>query len=266
MTLYETVSMAVTVAELADRVYAVQAESNIEEIVTKHKFQFCFLVVERNGRQIGWVELAVDIMRKTDSNRICDHMELFSPESIMPATTSVFDAIELLKDQWCVFCQEKNRISGVFSFGCFEKLAFKYLLFGIALEIEECVTRAIRFRKFTINQVLERLASERAKVVEKKMRRKKYPDLIEIITLADKMAIFLNDDQFFKMLPFADYEAADEFLNKLRQLRNRIAHGDIIIDLVGDPRKFAIFVREMNQLARHLQSIIPADLDEYSAL
>ncbi len=119
MTLYERISNSITVGEIADPVYFVEYESKIDEIQEQHEWEECFIIVEKKGKQIGWVSLLGGGLETTiDSDKLCDHIMPFSPDRIMPSKTSVFEAIELIKDQWYLFCQDKNRISGVFTYGC----------------------------------------------------------------------------------------------------------------------------------------------------
>lgn len=272
-TLFERVSMSLLAIEISERIDSVvsseatcrEAYDAMENSTAKAAgYGFC-LVKERN-HIVGY--FTMDSLPCEDEQDFEEHldkpvlsyMESIVLEQIVPSSTPVFELLSLFSNYHWLFISTINQITHILTWRCLDKEEFRYCLFGLTMQIESYLSRLIcnpfekrqeRFRLLSPNRL------EEARKLQEKIKENdiSYYDPILFTTFPDKITIALKDEEILKVMPFVTRGSAKRFLDKVRKLRNYVAHGRSIMPLM--PRNsfvsFVSFVSEMNKLIHHLE-------------
>jgi hypothetical protein len=183
--------------------------------------------VRRDGEVVGYVDRA-DLGKGT----LEKHVKEFPSHLLLNETNSIVEAMELLSKSMYVFVLIMDQVSGIITKGDLQKTPVRMWLFGILSLLEMQFLRLIRdsYPKDEWKSMINpgRLEKAQAMLNDRK-RRNEAIDLADCLQFADKRTIILQNEHVWRGFGFLRKREAEDYFEKLEELRNELAHAQDII-------------------------------------
>jgi hypothetical protein len=157
----------------------------------------------------------------------------FDAAKVVDAEEPLLEALRLLRDHGVVFVRTLGDVNGIATTADVGRPPVRLWLFGLVMICEMQLTRLIK-KAYPNDAWTQFLSSgQRKKANEEFERRRrvgKEIDLASCLTLKPKIDVVTQADTLRVALQLGDSRAASLKLERLRSLRNDLAHGDDILD------------------------------------
>ncbi len=194
------------------------------------KHDFDVLGIEKNGIICGYVEQS-----NMETGRRGDYLHKFSPSELIAESTPLIYLLPILRESPRVFVLDRNRVSGIVTFGDLQKAPVRMFLFGLINLLEMQMLRLLRicypqgsWHKLISDDRLEKAG----KLLEEREKRNEAIDLADCLQFCDKREIILKTPEIRKRIGFKSKNSGKVFFEAAEKLRNNLAHvQDIIMGL-----------------------------------
>ncbi len=144
----------------------------------------------------------------------------------LSSETPLLDVIAMfnIKDDFFLVL-DKNAIIGTISFYDLDCNEVKLVIFSLILELDNALNELIRNNNISISKVLSKERIEKVQVFRAGDTFAKYRDLLYHLNMRDKFKLLKDADIF----TFESKKEREKFIDKLLDVRNKIAHSETII-------------------------------------
>lgn len=247
-----------TVNHISEDIVACDINDSIEKArTTMVKNGFHCLGVAKNGRIFGYIRRK-DVEEVDEHTTISSLVRIFEIGEIVSETTSIIEAMFLLREKDRIFVLEGDEIISLVTRADMQKTPVRLLIFGLISLLEMHFLKIIRiyhpgdsWQKYLTDSRIEK-AEE---IYEFRLQTNQEIDLLDCLHFCDKRDIILNDKQLFRLFDFQSKNKGKQILRELEKLRDLIAHAQ---DLMGtfDFLKLISLVNEMEILLRKCEEIL----------
>lgn len=184
----------------------------------------------------------------TAGKSVREAMQPLSEGIIVAADLPIADLIPMLRDEHFRLVLRRGKLDGLVTRSDFLKLPVRMYLFGVASHLEMCMREALRARLAWPQwfDCLERVAPKSGKAIRKQLKEleaiRLEPDPLELSTFADVIKVL-------ETLPGLGEHFASS-AERVRNLRNDVAHGKTYIGEADGASRLADTVFEADQLTR----------------
>jgi len=189
------------------------------------------------------------------------HCIKISPDQIVAGELPLIDLLPLFTQHFFFFVLNSNDLSHTVSFIDLDVLPVKLCLFTLIIGLEAELLRILARHPYRIESYLDLLPTERRTkaegVAERKLRRVEtgaYQVLIAT-TFIDKITMLMRSPELASQLPFPSTDKAEQYFNRLRDLRNQIAHSDSVLAILPTPEDFAAFLTQLRQVMSTVEAL-----------
>jgi hypothetical protein len=187
-----------------------------------------------------------------------DHLTLITPNQIVPGSTYLLDAIPLFQQHFFFFVLTRNDITHMVSFLHLDKLPMRLCLFSLLAALESAMTDLFLETPETHLRTLPNKQLQKAR----NLCQRKYgkdgltPQRVLLCTeLSDKIAMLVSSPHLFNGLPFKSKREGPGFFEQMRKLRNSVAHGASVLDILRSPKEFDSFIRQLRRVTERVSSL-----------
>jgi hypothetical protein len=183
-----------------------------------------------------------------------------SPEMIVPNSLSLIELVPLFHkfNFNYFFVLTRNDITHVTTFYDFDKLPMKLCLFSLCMELESLIIALFLDNYSEINEYINCLTKSRLdkakKLCKKKYKKETPSELIFCTTFIDKKEILLKTPNLQKRLPFKSKRQNANFFSRIERVRNQIAHGDSILEILNSPKNLNTFIIDLQKTIKSLRA------------
>jgi len=193
-----------------------------------NKLEFDVMGVHENSSIIGYVN-SMDL----ETGVCIDHMKQFNVSELISESTPIIDCISLFKDNQRLFVLEKNQVTGIITRGDLQKTPIRMHLFGYISLVEMQLQRIIE-KEYPHDLWKEYLKSNRIQKAEVLLAKRKIRNeslgLLDCLQFCDKRVIISNIGRLHELMTENDLDSYPDYLRKIEDIRNNIAHSQDIID------------------------------------
>lgn len=221
----------ITVRSIFEPLRACSANESAAEIKRK-MLALDFDVFGLNSLESGPVEGYIQLSDL--KNGTCgQYKKDFNISDVISNSTSLIDALTLLRGQERIFVLVRNSIEGIITRADLQKPPVRLLIFGLITLIEMHLSDLIR-KYYPGESWRKRLSPKRMKVIEdiRKQRKKRNEELddIDCLQFCDKRTLALDEKQIIKILDFKSKKQGNKVLRSIEKIRDKLFHAqDIVI-------------------------------------
>lgn len=190
-------------------------------------WDFDVVGVRDNGLVVGYVKRS-----ELTNGTLDDHRLRFEPELQVDESTPILAALRLLRNAPRVFVVVMDHVLGIITKGDLQKAPVRMYLFGALSLLEMQLLRLIRttFINGAWKPLLSRNRIGKANVLFKDRRhRNEAIDLADCLQFSDKATIIAKSEKLRKKLGFNSCRDAQIRLDRLKGLRDALAHSQDIV-------------------------------------
>jgi hypothetical protein len=174
------------------------------------------------------------------------------PEDLITESTPIRHVLPILCRKERLFVLEHDAVRAIVTRSDLHKAPVRLFFYGLATLLESELTGALRRRhvddRWQAALGPDRLAAAQALWRERRARREEI-DLLDCLQLCDKRDLVLADEALRARLGFGAQRRAKAFFKSAEQLRNRLAHGQPVVDEGGWPEVLSL-VAEIERCVR----------------
>jgi len=202
-----------------------QSSANVAAFMDKRGFDV--VGIRQHGAIIGYAN------RKDLAGAIVGtYVRFFEPGQILSDGEPLLEAFKALNDRPRIYIYIIGHIGGIVTRGDLQKTPVRMWLFGLVSLTEMQMLRVIRDRLST-EQWTRLLPNQRRKYAEEVFKQRRTQnveiDLSDCLHFADKIKIFVNNDELFELLKMDSKNDAKSFFDKVQKLRDALAHSNDIL-------------------------------------
>lgn len=202
--------------------------SSVDLCQDMNELDFDVMGVHQNGSIIGYVN-KIDL----ETGDCSDHMKQFKVSELISESTPIIDCISLFKNNQRLFVLERNQVTGIITRGDLQKTPIRMHLFGYISLVEMQLQRIIE-KEYPSDLWKKYLRSNRIHKAEtllaQRRKRNESLGLLDCLQFCDKRVIMSNIDRLHELMIENDLEDYTDYLRKIEDIRNNIAHSQDIID------------------------------------
>lgn len=225
-----------------------EKESNIREIMDDKDFDI--MPIESNNKIIGYVEKN-DLSDK-DDNKCLQKKKDIVPSDLIPESTSLINLFSLFKNRNWFFVLYGGEIRGIVTKGDLRKIPIRMYLFALINLIEMHLTKKIKEycpTKDDLYNISENRMKKAEEILKEKQCKNEALDIYDCLQFCDKKDISLENKEIFCKINIMSKKEMEQFLNNVINLRNKLAHGNDIVDGTSWSKIFEI-TNKMEELIR----------------
>jgi len=214
----------ITVASIAEPLLSFDGGSlthHVRQLMEDKNFDI--VGVRHDGTVDAYVEKT-----KLAEGILTDHAVRLALDDVVPQITALYDAFELLKKREWFMVSVFGRSSGIVTRGDLQKTPVCMWLFGLVSLLELHGIRVIR-EFYKDDSWTDALPPDHLKAAEKYRRkhhdRNEALDLVEYISLADILTVLHTGTRTSQMFILTPPSNPAEITNRIKTLRDNIAHG-----------------------------------------
>lgn len=256
-TQYRVMVQAFTALSIARPVTIIAPNAHISIGETKPQgcaVDWCWLVADQD-QVYGY--LTQQIIDEADDVEPCaaEMMKPLGRHSVVPASMPLLNLIPRLakQDDWTLFVLTDAGITHVVTGEEYDSMPVKLCLFALILELEEEMLYVLRSQPDRLGQRLAHLGPKRRSGLAKSLRvaRWRTDDPLLVLkwtNILDKEQMLYRDPMTRRLFDFTS--DPDEFFNRVRLLRNAIAHNEPLTEAGDDLPVPEYFERFLSDLQR----------------
>lgn len=234
-----------SLASFEDTVHADVAKRFLEEK------DYDVIGVRKNGYMIGYAK-----KKEIHDGYLGDFCINFDKDKILHNSSSMLSALAALKSEPQVFVEVFGNIAGIATRGDLQKAPMRMWLFSLTSLIEMHMLRLVR-KFYEDNSWTAFLPEKRLdaskRLQQERVKRNEDIDLADCLQFCDKRHLILINDEFRAICGFNSIAQGDDFLKKLENLRNRLAHSQDILS--GNFHELAEAATKGEGFLKHLEAI-----------
>ncbi len=187
-----------------------------------------------------------------------DHLTHITPNQIVPGSTYLLDAIPLFQQHFFFFVLTRNDITHMVSFLHLDKLPMRLCLFSLLAALESAMTDLL---SESSERYLRTLPIKQLRKATNLCQRKygkagQTPQRILLCTeLSDKITMLVSSPHLFNGLLFKSKREGLGFFEQMRKLRNSVAHGASVLDILRSPEEFDSFIRQLRRVTERTSNL-----------
>lgn len=215
------------------------------------------MLVTRDGSPTGFLD--APFCFDADQLSLCveDLAHKIEIWQVVSAETSLFDLIPLWDRSYYYFVLDGTQLSHFVARHDMDKAAVKAALFALTAELEERMLRLLIADQDRIAERFERLNSKSQKKARYLSKKKNLPDAplahIQNTFFPDKVQMFLATPELTSLLPFANESEAESYFEFIGRMRNELAHGGSIFNIIKDASELKSIVDLTEDVILHLK-------------
>lgn len=218
---------SISAREIAEPMVSFESDRSASQIrLLMEERDFDVVGVRSDGEMRGYV-----IKEGLDEGTLADHMLPFREEMLLNENEPLLNALEALKNSGWAFIRFLNCPVGIVTRGDLQKAPVRMWLFGIISLLEMRLLMRMReaypdggWKSYLSYKRLG--AADSVYAVRKRLN--EAIDLAECLQLCDKKTIYGKSDRLGKFCPFESKGKWDNFMSKVEELRNALAHSNSI--------------------------------------
>jgi hypothetical protein len=239
---YSRIASALTVIEVAEPIrwrFEVGTPLKIVcEQMEEGEGRSCIVLITDNGSPRGFLESSGYFEPDEMDSTIEQKAQPIDIWRVVSAQTSLFDLIPLWERSYFYFVLDGAHLSHFVARHDMDKAPVKAALFALTAELEERMMQHLLADQKQVTARFQRLSPDQQKRARKLSIKKNLPDLpyahIQNTYFSDKVEMFIGAPELASLLPFATESEARGFLDFIGKLRNEMAHGGSIFNVIRD--------------------------------
>lgn len=246
-TTYEVVANAFTVVDIARPIELQAHPSEIGNAVLERLFEFLpddQICLVRDDRQIhGWLDYYAHCEEDQITEQVGSIASPISPDQIVSASMPILVLLPLFEIHHFFFVLTRNEITHTVSFNDMDSLPTKLCIFSLFMELENQMTMLLK-EDITISlRYLSESRLEKARqLCTVKYKNETEDRLLLCTTFIDKANMFQRHWALAESLPFPSKREGQTFFTIVERMRNQIAHGDSIFNVLDTPASLNDFI------------------------
>lgn len=225
--LHRIFNQSITAREIAEPLVSFESDrsaSQVNRFMNEHDFDV--VGVRHEGAMLGYV-----VRNSFKGESLSDHIISFDEEVLLNENEPLLNALKFLKDKGWVFIRFLNNPVGIITLSDLQKAPVRMWLFGIISLLEMRLLQRIR-EAYPDEEWQGYLSTKRidaARGIHSERRKlNEAIDLAECLQLCDKKTIYGKSKNLKALHPFDSKGRWDNFMKKVEDLRNAIAHSNSI--------------------------------------
>ena len=218
---------SITAREIAEPLVSFESDRPVSQIKRfMEDRDFDVVGVRHEGAMLGYV-----VRGNLEGESLSDHIISFNDDELMHENEPLLNALEFLKENGWVFIRFLNNPVGIVTRGDLQKAPVRMWLFGIISLLEMTLLQRLRevypeeeWKKYMSEKRIEAARNVHAD----RLKHNEAIDLAECLQLCDKKTIYGKSGTLKQLHPFDSKGKWDDFMTKVENLRNALAHSNSI--------------------------------------
>jgi len=249
---YHRIASALTVSDFATPIeYSFEFDTPIKSVADQiGEGRSRVVLIKKEGAVIGFAVTSGYFEPDEADRPIGYKLQRIKPENIIPARTSLLEIVPLWESGYHFFVQNEETITHIVARHDMDSPVVKTALFALTAELEQRMLLHIMADLEQIKPRFERLTADQQRNVKRLFKKELYKDIlkgnedrdmsivhVQNTYFSHKIIIFLETPELLSLLPFETKEDAQKDLNFIKDLRNELAHGGSIFNIIRDARE-----------------------------
>lgn len=262
---YRAIMSRLTAWDIADPLPMVRPDETCEEAwfrVTEDPFFWAAEtgLVRDETTIYGYVDVIGDLFEMLGDPNIpvITTAKAIPANQIVSAETPLLDLLPLFPQHFFFFLLQRNEFVGVVSYVHVDRPPLQLCLFALILELEAAMLHCLMRDRPRVTHYLSLLKADRRERAEKlarlKRRNKNPAGVLECTTLIDKTNMILKSELASSLEAARTEETPQRFLSRVEAVRNEIAHGGSVLQILRDPKDLVSFTEKLQRIISILAS------------